>query len=162
MLCRCSLTALTEETVLSGRDARIQLVVSAKLADQSVHDITHSVTFNVEPAGVVEIDHAALVIPIADGKATITAMNPSGQTATTTVNVINSGNEAAVHFPGSIVPIFTKLGCNGGGCHGKAAGQNGFKLSLLGFEPSEDYEHLVRESRGRRLTPAAPSAACCC
>lgn len=146
----------TEETVLSGRDARKQLVVSAKLADQSVHDITHSVTFNVEPAGVVEIDHAALVIPIADGKATITAMNPSGQTATTTVNVINSGNEAAVHFQGSIVPIFTKLGCNGGGCHGKAAGQNGFKLSLLGFEPSEDYEHLVRESRGRRLTPAAP------
>jgi hypothetical protein len=54
------------------------------------------------------------------------------------------------------VPIFTKLGCNAGGCHGKAAGQNGFKLSLLGFEPREDYEHLARESRGRRVSIAAP------
>jgi hypothetical protein len=55
-----------------------------------------------------------------------------------------------------IVPIFTKTGCNGGGCHGKAAGQNGFRLSLLGFEPEEDYGFLVSEARGRRVFPAAP------
>ncbi|HXJ72821.1 MAG TPA: DUF1549 domain-containing protein, partial [Candidatus Dormibacteraeota bacterium] len=55
------------------------------------------------------------------------------------------------------MPIFTKNGCNGGGCHGKSAGQNGFRLSLLGFEPEEDYEHLVKEARSRRLFPAAPS-----
>lgn len=147
---------VAEPTTLSGRDARKQLVVSAKSADQSIYDVTHRVTFQVEPSGIVEVDQAALVIPIADGKATITAVDSNDQIATTTVNVINTGNEAAVHFQSRIVPIFTKLGCNGGGCHGKAAGQNGFKLSLLGFEPSEDYEHLVRESRGRRLTPAAP------
>jgi len=29
---------------------------------------------------------------------------------------------------------------------------------LLGFEPTEDYEHLVKEARGRRLFPAAPEA----
>ena len=50
----------------------------------------------------------------------------------------------------------TKFGCNGGGCHGKSGGQNGFRLSLLGFEPTEDYEWLVKEARGRRLFPAAP------
>ena len=61
-----------------------------------------------------------------------------------------------VNFPNQIVPIFTKAGCNGGGCHGKSAGQNGFRLSLLGFEPAEDYEHLVKEARARRLFPAAP------
>src|SRR5439155_6606222 len=61
---------------------------------------------------------------------------------------INSGNQ--------IVPIFTKLGCNSGGCHGKASGQNGFKLSLLGFEAEVDYVALVKEARGRRLFPAAP------
>jgi hypothetical protein len=55
-----------------------------------------------------------------------------------------------------IVPVFTKYGCNGGGCHGKSGGQNGFRLSLLGFEPTEDYEYLVKEARGRRLFPAAP------
>src|SRR3954470_16612551 len=61
-----------------------------------------------------------------------------------------------LNFANDIVPIFTKAGCNAGGCHGKASGQNGFKLSLLGFEPAEDYEHIVREARGRRVFPAAP------
>ena len=65
-------------------------------------------------------------------------------------------NDPPVNFPNQIVPIFTKLGCNTGGCHGKSSGQNGFRLSLLGFEPTEDYEHLVKEGRGRRLFPAAP------
>ncbi len=61
-----------------------------------------------------------------------------------------------LNFANDIVPILTKGGCNGGGCHGKASGQNGFKLSLLGFEPQEDYEHIVKEARGRRVFPAAP------
>jgi len=42
-------------------------------------------------------------------------------------------------------------------CHGKATGQNGFKLSLLGFEPELDYHAIVHESRGRRLFPASPA-----
>lgn len=61
-----------------------------------------------------------------------------------------------LNFANDIVPILTKGGCNGGGCHGKAGGQNGFRLSLLGFEPEEDYEHIVNEARGRRVFPAAP------
>lgn len=62
----------------------------------------------------------------------------------------------AVYFGTDVVPILTKMGCNSGGCHGKATGQNGFKLSLLGFEPDGDYEAIVKESRGRRLSMAAP------
>lgn len=61
-----------------------------------------------------------------------------------------------VSFVNEVVPVLTKQGCNGGTCHGKATGQNGFKLSLFGFEPDEDFEHLVYEQRGRRLTPSAP------
>jgi hypothetical protein len=64
---------------------------------------------------------------------------------------------ARVHFANEIVPVFTKLGCNSGACHGKADGQNGFKLSLFGFEPAEDYEALVNEARGRRLFLEAPA-----
>lgn len=65
--------------------------------------------------------------------------------------------EVAVSFVNDVVPILTKSGCNAGTCHAKAGnGQNGFQLSLLGFEPNEDYAHLVRESRGRRISLAAP------
>src|SRR5213078_713993 len=73
------------------------------------------------------------------------------------VNVERLAHDVPIHFANQVVPLFTKFGCNAGGCHGKASGQNGFKLSLLGFEPAEDYEHIVREARGRRLFPAAPA-----
>ena len=72
------------------------------------------------------------------------------------VGAFAPASAAPVSFRHEVVPILTKNGCNGGGCHGKSEGQNGFKLSLLGFEPAEDYEHLVLESRGRRLMPSAP------
>ena len=65
--------------------------------------------------------------------------------------------ERPVSFANDVIPILTKAGCNTGVCHAKAGGgQNGFQLSLLGFEPLEDYEHLVMEGRGRRLFAAAP------
>jgi hypothetical protein len=60
-------------------------------------------------------------------------------------------------FVNDVSPILTKAGCNSGACHAKAGmGQRGFRLSLLGFEPPEDYEHIVKEGHGRRIFPAAP------
>lgn len=56
-------------------------------------------------------------------------------------------------FATAVVPVLTRLGCNSGGCHGKATGQNGFSLSLLGFEPELDFQSLAQEARGRRLFP---------
>ncbi len=147
------------DRTLLGRDARIQLVVSRHHAGE-VHrtdeDVTGDVVYSVEPAGIFSVDHDGFVIPIADGQATLTAKHASGATSNATFTVSGMSEDQAVSFPGQVVPIFTKLGCNGGGCHGKAAGQNGFKLSLLGFEPREDYEHLIGESRGRRISPAIP------
>ncbi|MDA1230345.1 MAG: hypothetical protein O2856_06190, partial [Planctomycetota bacterium] len=61
-----------------------------------------------------------------------------------------------VDFGNDIVPLLSRYGCNSGGCHGKAGGQNGFKLSLFGFDQTFDYEAIVLEDRGRRLFPAVP------
>ncbi|MGB3121801.1 MAG: DUF1549 and DUF1553 domain-containing protein [Verrucomicrobiales bacterium] len=62
-----------------------------------------------------------------------------------------------INFVNDIVPVLTKADCNSGSCHAKAiTGQRGFRLSLLGFEPEEDYEHIVKEGRGRRVFPPAP------
>ncbi|MEY4484451.1 MAG: hypothetical protein RL693_1903, partial [Verrucomicrobiota bacterium] len=68
-----------------------------------------------------------------------------------------AGPVPPLSFVNDVAPILTKAGCNSGGCHAKAGtGQRGFKLSVLGFEPQEDYEHIVKEGRGRRVFPQAP------
>ncbi len=141
---------------LDGQDARQQLVVTGKFVTGQLRDLTSTVTYESAPAGIVSIEKSGLVIPLADGEATITAKTAQGLAGTLKAKVIHFGNDPLVNFPNQIVPLFTKLSCNSGGCHGKASGQNGFKLSLLGFEPTEDYEHLVKEGRGRRLFPASP------
>ncbi len=64
--------------------------------------------------------------------------------------------ERGPHFENDIVPVLSRHGCNSSGCHGKAEGQAGFKLSVFGFDPESDYRALVMEGRGRRLTPSAP------
>ncbi|MEK6261351.1 MAG: DUF1549 and DUF1553 domain-containing protein [Planctomycetota bacterium] len=61
-----------------------------------------------------------------------------------------------MHFANDIVPVLSRFGCNASGCHGKAEGQNGFKLSVFGFDPAADYIALTQESRGRRVLPAIP------
>ncbi len=64
---------------------------------------------------------------------------------------------SSLNFVNDVEPILTKASCNSGGCHAKAGiGQRGFRLSVLGFEPQEDYEHIVKEGKGRRVFAAAP------
>jgi hypothetical protein len=138
--------------VLISQDARQQLLAT------TAHDldVSRDAVWSAEPAGIVTVDKSGRVTPVADGSGVIIAKAKDGTMASLPVMVAKATTAAPIHFANQIVPIFTKNGCNGGGCHGKAAGQNGFRLSLLGFEPAEDYEHLVKEARGRRLFPAAP------
>jgi len=140
------------KVILKGPDAAQQLV----LGHPDGSDATHAARWRVEPAGFATVEPGGRVRPLADGSGKVIARLPDGTEASLPVEVVAFAESQKVHFANRVVPIFTKYGCNGGGCHGKAAGQNGFRLSLLGFEPEEDYEHLVMEARGRRLFPAAP------
>lgn len=141
---------------LRGPDARQQVLATARLDNGTQRDFTHQVSYEATPANIVSIGKDGRLLPLGNGTATVTAKSSDGLTASLPVTVENFTQAAPINFANQIVPIFTKGGCNGGGCHGKSAGQNGFRLSLLGFEPAEDYEHLVKEARGRRLFPAAP------
>lgn len=144
------------EPVLRGRNARRQLIVTGRYASGQQHDLTHNVRFAVDNPQLLSVDDDGFVTPLTNGQVTITATADGGQTATMTLTTERCTEQLPVNFPNEIVPIFTKLGCNAGGCHGKSDGQNGFKLSLLGFYPQEDYEYLVYEDRGRRIFPADP------
>lgn len=54
--------------------------------------------------------------------------------------------------------VFSKLGCNGGTCHGAVKGQSGFRLSLFGADPTGDHDRLLREFGGRRINLNDPTA----
>src|SRR4026209_2220999 len=55
-------------------------------------------------------------------------------------------------FVKDIVPIFTRSGCANSNCHGSIRGQNGFKLSLFGYEPDLDFQAIA--ARMDRANPA--------
>ena len=61
-----------------------------------------------------------------------------------------------MHFENDVVPILSRFACNNSGCHGKAEGQNGFKLSVFGFDAPADFDALTKEGRGRRVSTTAP------
>jgi len=140
---------------LRGRDAVQQVFVTAKLTGETLRDLTKKVTYKSSNEAVARVDAEGIIYPLSDGTAEITATF-GGNSAKATVTVSHTADELPINFSNQVVPIFTKLGCNSGGCHGKASGQNGFRLSLLGFEPLIDFESLVKEARGRRVFPAAP------
>lgn len=60
-------------------------------------------------------------------------------------------------FINDVEPLLTRHGCNAGGCHGKLAGQNGFRLSLRGYAPEADHAALVTEEYGRRIAGLDPA-----
>ena len=65
--------------------------------------------------------------------------------------IVSRASDSQINFRTQIVPILSKAGCNSGACHGAAVGQGGFRLSLLGYDPQEDYWNITREIAGRRV-----------
>jgi hypothetical protein len=142
--------------VISGRDSGQQLVVTGNYDSGQTRDWTGKAKYESTPPGLIKVDAAGLITPIAEGEATLHVVAQSGIDASVKIKVANLVTDLPINFANQITPLFTKYSCNGGGCHGKSGGQNGFRLSLLGFEPKEDYEYLVKEGRMRRIFPAAP------
>jgi WD40 repeat protein len=64
----------------------------------------------------------------------------------------------AVEFLTDVMPVLGKLGCNAGTCHGSRTGQNGFGLSLRGYDPLADHRALTDDLAGRRVNLATPES----
>lgn len=141
---------------LSGRDAAQQIVVTGMYSTGQTRDLSGKAAYEATPVGIVVVDSTGYVNPVAEGEATIKITAAPGIESLLKFKVTNLVHDLPINFANQITPVFTKYSCNGGGCHGKSGGQNGFRLSLLGFEPKEDFEYLVKEGRGRRLFPASP------
>src|SRR5690242_11696193 len=61
-----------------------------------------------------------------------------------------------VSFRNDVMAVLSKSGCNAGACHGNKNGKGGFKLSLRGESPSDDYVALTRDLSSRRINPLEP------
>jgi hypothetical protein len=139
---------------LSGKDRQQQLVVTVYYDDSRAPiDVTEDASVQLDDPAMASV-HEALVQGLREGQTTLRVQ--IGQlVAEVPVTVTDYTKYPDVHFESDIVPVFSKLGCNSGGCHGKQSGQNGFKLSVFGFDPRADYESLVHAARGRRVFPGA-------
>ncbi len=140
---------------LVGCDARAQLIVTSIDESGIEVDVTGRSSYRTTNPVVVAGDASGNVEPRGDGSAQI-VVTYQGETTRVDVLVRRFVDPPRVLLTRDVEPILTKIGCNSGVCHGKAGGQNGFRLSLLGFDAAFDHESIVHETRGRRVFPAAP------
>src|SRR4051812_30499463 len=152
-----ALTILPVDFTLTGPAARQTLLVQetrdGKLFGQLGGD---DMTVLSSDDKVVKID-AGAAVPVANGSAIITATS-SGRTTTTKVTVAGMDKPFDWSFRNHVQPVLAKFGCSAGACHGAAAGKNGFKLSLRGYDDEGDWRALTPHALGRRIVPSDPSA----
>jgi hypothetical protein len=68
----------------------------------------------------------------------------------------SGGTVKQVDFERHLMGLFGRMGCNAGSCHGSFQGKGGFRLSLFGYDPENDYRALTRDLQGRRLDRVDP------
>jgi hypothetical protein len=140
---------------LEGAGCRFSLLVTGQTNRGEVVDLTRAAAYASRDLGLVEIGSDGVAQSVADGQTQI-EVTAAGKTLTIPVQVSGSHQPRSLHFENDILPILSRFGCNSSGCHGKAEGQNGFKLSIFGFDPRADRMALLEEGRGRRVFLAAP------
>ena len=52
-------------------------------------------------------------------------------------------------FQKHVIPLLSRLGCNGRACHGSFQGRGGFQLSLFGYDFKADHDALLDDASGR-------------
>jgi hypothetical protein len=149
------LAVLPGPVTLDGPEAYQQLVAEASL-DSHQEDWTRSGQWSSSNPAIAKVDQTGMVRPVADGEATI-SVAAHGRTASIAVRVKNAQAPHIWSFRNDVIPVMSKVGCNSGACHGAAAGKNGFKLTLRGYDPEEDYNTLTRQSIARRVSLSEPA-----
>jgi hypothetical protein len=139
-----------ENPLLFGQGSRQALTAVAHYAGGFEEDVTAKARFVSDKPSIASVE-GAVITARGNGGARIHA-SYAGLNGVTTALVQRAEAPPPGSFSADIMPVLTKLGCNGGSCHGALNGQNGFKLSLFGYEPEADYEMIFK-----RVNLAAPA-----
>lgn len=139
---------------LVGPDAEFSLLVDGRDSVGRLSDLTHAAQYRSLAPDIVEVSSTGIVRGLADGTGAV-EVEAAGQKRVVNCTVEAAQRRRNYNFANDIEPLLSRFGCNSSGCHGKAEGQNGFKLSVFGFDPAADYQALTMQDRGRRVFPAA-------
>jgi hypothetical protein len=155
---RAALTSITVDpshVTLTGPLARQHLLVTGHCSDGSETDLTSQAILKPARQGVVRLEQGALLAPAAAGSVDVT-VRVGARSARVPVVVKDIDKVAPVSLANDVEPIFTKIGCNQGTCHGQQNGKGGFKLSLRGYDPGFDLEQIAKDSGGKRIDAKDP------
>ena len=143
-----------EDVTLPHAGARQSLVVQATYDDGVTRDVSTEAKYTFANAALVTMKDN-LITPAADGSTELN-IEFEGRKLTVPVSVKDAAKERPVSFRNDVMPVFMRLGCNTGNCHGAARGKDGFRLSLFGFDPDGDHYRITREMAIRRANLALP------
>ncbi len=133
------------------------LLVTGQSADGLSLDLTAQATYRCSNEAVAKVDVLGWVKQVGSGNADIT-VSAAGKSAVVKVSVKLPAKEPPYSFRHEVMPVLSKGGCNQGACHGYSLGKNGFKLSLRGSDPADDYQWLTDEFFERRINRHNPPA----
>lgn len=129
----------------------VQLLATGTDAGGAAQDLTTRAIWRIEPPGIAAVDPSGYVLPLKAGEATVVATDGGGEARAKIV--VAPREERSWDFAADVAPILSKNGCNAAACHGKAEGQNGFHLSLFGYDPQGDFKAIARDAAQRRVSP---------
>ena len=131
-----------------------RVIVIARMQDASTHDITRQSKLSLADPSLAQLVGTSLT-PKKNGSTSLRS-EYRGMSTEVPVTVQDAEKPRPISFQLDVMPVLTAAGCNTGACHGSARGQDGFHLSLYGFDPKGDYFRLTTEMAGRRLNLAVP------
>jgi hypothetical protein len=149
-----SLLLLPQDITLNGPTSFHQLIVELVRDGEFVGQLTNALAWVSSDPRVVSIA-GSTAVPVANGEAKI-RVRSGDRSAEIQVKVANMAKPVEWSFRNNVQPILAKTGCSSGACHGAAAGQNGFRLSLRGYDDDGDYLSLTRHAFGRRMIFSDP------
>jgi hypothetical protein len=133
-----------------------RVVLEGTFADGHQEDVTSEAQIVSSDKSIALVDKSNFARPRGEGRAILTA-TVKGQRAQAAVNVKDYSASIPWSFRNDVLPVMTKMGCNSGPCHGAAAGKNGFKLTLRGYDPEADYYTLTHQALARRTDRLEPA-----
>jgi hypothetical protein len=143
--------------VLAGPRSVQQIVVNGKYADGTVRDLTPFCDMAFEAPGIANLGELGFLRPLKDGTTNL-VIKAGAQSVKVPLTVKDFTKAQPISFRHQLVATLNVGGCNQGACHGTPSGKNGFRLSLRGYDPAQDYIQLTRDVLGRRADRLHPEA----